>query len=125
MNNDEIICDLKKLINFEFPILINISEKEILVFIWYIFNIKEEKFINFDDNDKENIILNFNNFNIDIITFFFDEFLSSINPDLKTKYESFKNFFIDFISYKHYYNNENNIQKKEFGLFNNLEFLDM
>ena len=128
LNDDKIICDLKKLINFEikfsnqklinnlnnisFPILINIFEKEILVFIWYIFNMREEKFINIDDNDKENIILNFNNFNIDIITFFFDEFLSSINPDLKTKYESFKNFFIDFISYKHYYNNENNENNK-------------
>ena len=40
---------------------------------------------------------------MDIITFFFEEFLESINPELKVKFKPFKDFFIDFISHKHHY----------------------
>ena len=129
--NETIIYELKKIINIEikisigklinnlkhifYPFLINDFEKEILVFIWFLFNFKEEKFIEIpDDNDKENLILDFKKINSDIITFFFDEFLDSINPDLKKKYEPFKYFFIDFIWHEHYYYNENGKDQENF-----------
>ena len=92
LNNDPIILYLKKRIDREhidsslfslkknmkliyFPNLINIINNEILIFIWYVFNMKEEEkeFTedNQDNNDKNEIILNFKNFNEDIISFFF------------------------------------------------------
>ena len=97
--------------SFDLPNLINHINKNPLILVWFIFYIKDEEYIKKNPAENE---LYFNNYNSDIITFIFDELLDLINPDLKIKYEPFKNFFINFVSQKHYYiDNENSEENEE------------
>ena len=69
------------------------------IFIYFYFIVYCEKTLIEDRGEEDKIYsLNFTKYNKNILDFFFNEFLSSINPNLSKKYSLFSSLFYDYIN---------------------------
>ena len=69
------------------------------IFIYFYFIVYCEKTLIEDRGEEDKIYsLNFSKYNKNILDFFFNEFLSSINPNLSKKYSLFSSLFYDYIN---------------------------
>ena len=83
--------------------LIEILNKDIFAFSSFLFSFYDEFYI----KNKEEYKHDENNEINNIITFLFNQFLDSVNPNLKNKYELFQNLYHDVISIEFNLNQNN------------------